>query len=48
MSDGERFAEFLKSRSNRYLYGEIIMKPEYVDFEMRLAWEDSVRFGLSF
>lgn len=44
MSDGERFEEFLKSRSNRYLYGEIIMKPEYVDFAMRLAWENDVRF----
>lgn len=44
ISDGERFAEFLKTRSNRYLYGEIIMRPAYVDFNMRLEWEREARF----
>lgn len=39
MTDGERFVDFLRSRTNRYLYGEIIMKPEFVDYQMRVAWE---------
>lgn len=43
MSDGERFEEFLKSKHDRYLYGEIIMRPAYVYYNVRLAWEREAR-----
>ena len=45
-SDGEHFEEFLKSKHDRYLYGEIIMRPAYVDYNMRLTWERDTRFKL--
>lgn len=37
MTDGERFLDFLRTPSCHYLYEDIIMSPNAVDLQMRLA-----------
>lgn len=39
LTDGERFLDFLRTPTYHYLYGDIIMSPNAVDLQMRLAYE---------
>lgn len=39
LSDGERFIDFLTTRTFRYSYDDIIMSPKAVDTQMRIACE---------
>ncbi len=40
MSDGERFIDFLTTRTHRFWYEEIIMSPASVDYKIRIACEN--------
>lgn len=46
MVDGERFIDFLKTRTFRYSYDEITLSPKAVDIEMRLFYENQMRVRL--